>query len=95
MLGITVSYSGICMSSSKPLEGVVLVDCAKANAKYGIDTAAEQCGYGKDVVAFETALKQACNAMGISLKEFADLSVDSESQRPSGIEVAPDTPSDL
>jgi hypothetical protein len=83
------------MTSSTPLEGVVLVDCAKANAKYGIDTAAQQCGYGQDVVAFETALKQACQAMGISLKEFADLSVDSESQRPSGIEVAPDTTADL
>jgi hypothetical protein len=83
------------MTSSKPLEGVVLVDCAKANAKYGIDTAAEQCGYGQDVVAFETALKAACQSMGISLQEFADLSTESESQRPSGIEVAPDTTSDL
>jgi hypothetical protein len=83
------------MTSSTPLEGVVLVDCAKANAKYGIDTAAEQCGYGKDVVAFETALKAACSSMGISLKEFADLSSDGEQHRPSGIEVAPDTTSDL
>jgi len=83
------------MTSSTPLKGVVLVDCAKANAKYGIDTAAEQCGYGKDVVAFETALKTACSSMGISLKEFADLSSDSEPQRSSGIEVAPDTTSDL
>lgn len=83
------------MTSSKPLEGVVLVDCAKANAKYGIGTAAEQCGYGNDVAAFETALKEACHAMGISLEEFADLADDSESQRPSGIEVAPDTTADL
>jgi len=83
------------MTSSTPLEGVVLVDCAKANAKYGLDTAAKQCGYGEDMVAFETALKSACHDMGISLKEFADLSVDSEQNRPDGIEVAPDTPSDL
>ena len=83
------------MPSSKPLEGVVLVDCAKANAKYGVEAAAEQCGYGKDVAAFETALKSACSAMGISLKEFTDLADDSESQRPSGIEVAPDTTADL
>ncbi len=83
------------MTSSKPLEGVILVDCAKANAKHGIQTAAEQCGYGNDIVAFETALKAACHAMGISLKEFADLSTESESQRPSGIEVAPDTTADL
>jgi hypothetical protein len=83
------------MTSSTPLEGVVLVDCAKANAKYGIDTAAEQCGYGKDIAAFETALKQACHSMGITLREFADLATESESQRPEGIEVAPDTTSDL
>ena len=83
------------MTSSTPLEGVVLVDFAKANAKYGIETAAKQCGYGKDIVAFESALKEACHAMGISLKEFADLSTESESQRPSGIEVAPDTTADL
>ena len=43
----------------------------------------------------KTALKSACHDMGISLKEFADLSVDSEQNRPDGIEVAPDTPSDL
>jgi peptide deformylase len=83
------------MTSSTPLKGVILVDCAKANAKYGIGTAAEQCGYGKDIVAFETALKTACENMGISLKEFTDLSPDSEQQRPSGIEVAPDTNADL
>lgn len=83
------------MTSPTPLEGVVLVDCAKANAKYGIDTAAEQCGYGNDVAAFETALKKACQAMGITLKDFAALSEDSEIQRPSGIEVAPDTAADL
>lgn len=83
------------MTSPTPLEGVVLVDCAKANAKYGIEIATEQCGYGKDVVAFETALKKACQAMGVSLEDFAELSTESKSQRFDGIEVAPDTPADL
>jgi hypothetical protein len=83
------------MASSSPLEGVILVDCAKANIENGVETAAVQCGYGSDVAAFQAALKSACAEMNIELQEFADLSVDKRVNHRDGIEVYPDSPSDL
>jgi len=83
------------MASSTPLTGVILVDCAKANVENGVDVAAHQCGYGDDVAAFQSALKSACNDMNVDLKEFADLSIDKRVNHRDGIEVYPDTPSDL
>lgn len=83
------------MTSSSPLTGVILVDCAKANVENGVDVAARQCGYGDDVSAFQKALKSACAEMNIDLKEFADLSIDKRVNQRDGIEVYPDTTSDL
>jgi hypothetical protein len=83
------------MASSSPLTGVVLVDCAKANAEQDVETAAQRCGYGEDVTAFETALRSACEDMDIDIKSFADLSVDRQLKRARGIEVAPDTQGNL
>jgi len=83
------------MTSSSPLTGVVLVDCAKANVENGIEVAAHQCGYGDDVTAFQEALKSACAEMNIDLKEFADLSVGKRVNSRDGIEVYPDTPGKL
>lgn len=83
------------MASSSPLKGVILVDCAKANIENGVETAAKQCGYGDNVDAFQSALKSACADMNIDLKEFADLSVDKRVNHRDGVEVYPDTPSDL
>lgn len=37
------------MTSAKPLQGLDLIDCAKANASLGIDNAARNCGYGENV----------------------------------------------
>ncbi|MBE7383856.1 MAG: hypothetical protein F6J95_020875 [Leptolyngbya sp. SIO1E4] len=85
------------MAASSPLTGVVLVDCAKANAKSGPAIAARQCGYGDDVEAFQTALKSACTDMGIAIDDLSEL-ISQEQQAWSvkdGMEVAPDSPGDL
>ncbi len=44
--------TNINMPSPTPLKGTDLVDCAKANAKQGIETAAFLCGYGTDLNTF-------------------------------------------
>lgn len=80
------------MAASKPLEGLDLIDCAKANAPQGSQVAAELCGYGSDLDRFMTALKQAADHMGVEVKEIEDLITDqSIAKRTQGIEVAPET----
>ena len=37
------------MVSSQPLHDIELVNCARANANQGIETAAYQCGYGDNI----------------------------------------------
>lgn len=85
------------MASPTPLQGTELVDCARANAKQGIETAALQCGYGDDVNTFARELKQACEQMNLQVKELSELITDQEMllQMGSGEVVAPDTPSEL
>ncbi len=85
------------MASPTPLQGTDLVDCARANAKQGIETAALQCGYGDDVNTFARELKQACEQMNLQVKELSELITDQEMllQMGSGEVVAPDTPSEL
>ena len=61
------------MASSTPLKGLELVDCARANAKQGIETAAQLCGYGEDLNMFSKQLKQACDDMGVTVNELSDL----------------------
>lgn len=85
------------MASSTPLQGTELVDCARANARQGLATAAYQCGYGEDVNTFAQELKQACEQMNLKVKELSELITDQEMtlQMGSGEVVAPDTPSEL
>lgn len=84
------------MASSQPLKGIELIDCAKANAQQGIATAAELCGYGSDLNTFELELKQACQNIGVEVKELNDLITDQQMiKQGMGIEIAPDTPSEL
>ena len=84
------------MASSQPLKGIELIDCAKANAQQGIATAAKLCGYGGDLNTFERELKQACQNIGVEVKELSDLITDQQMvQQGMGIEIAPDTPSEL
>lgn len=84
------------MAANTPLKGLELVDCAKANAKQGIETAAHLCGYGDDLTTFKQELKQACNDMGVEFHELSDLITDQQTVlQTGGIEVAPDTTADL
>lgn len=84
------------MASSTPLTGVILVDCARANASGGVAIAAKRCGYGTDTAKFQAALKSACSDMNVTIDGLSDLDDDQSQWHPeSGIEVAPDTLSDL
>ena len=85
------------MASPTPLQGTDLVDCAKANAKQGIETAAYQCGYGQDLDTFARELKQACEQMNLQVNELSQLITNQEMllQLGTGEIVAPDSPSEL
>ncbi len=84
------------MASSTPLQGIELVDCAKANAKQGIETAADLCGYGNDLTGFRQELQTACDRMGVEFHELSDLVTDQQSViQLGGVEIAPDTKGEL
>ncbi len=84
------------MSAKTPLEGTELVDCARANAKQGSETAAELCGYGSDLNRFKQAVKQACDDMGVQFNELTDLTKeDSSLLEVEGEIVAPDSAGQL
>ncbi len=87
----------ISMAATKPLKGLELVDCAKANAKQGSETAANLCGYGTDLNTFKQELQQACQDMGVEFHELSDLITDQ--QRPlrlgEGEIIAPESTSEL
>ena len=77
---------------SQPLTGVDLIDCARANAKQGLETAAQQCGYGKDFESFQQALIEAGHHMGMEIESLDSLLVEEDSLIGTRtIEVAPDT----
>lgn len=84
------------MASSAPLKGIELVDCAKANAPQGLNVAAELCGYGKDLPKFQQELQQACQQIGVEISELSDLITEQQTVlQTGGIEIAPDTTSEL
>ena len=80
------------------LQGIELIDCAKANAKQGTAVAAERCGYGNDLSTFSKSLTKACEEIGVSINEIEDLITDQQiakENREQGHEIAPDTTSQL
>jgi hypothetical protein len=84
------------MTPSAPLQGTDLIDCARANATKGIEITAQRCGYGEDLATFERELKQAGDYIGIEIHSFNDLITDQQKQEQEpGIEVAPDSPTQL
>ncbi|MEO1375418.1 MAG: hypothetical protein AAFW70_14070 [Cyanobacteria bacterium J06635_10] len=85
------------MASATPLKGTDLVDCAKANAKQGIETAALQCGYGSNLNTFAAELRKACEEMNLQVSEINELITDKDMTLNigTGQVVAPDTPADL
>ncbi|AFY31095.1 hypothetical protein [Calothrix sp. PCC 7507] len=85
------------MVSPTQLHGTELVDCARANAKQGIETAAYQCGYGDDLNRFTGELKKACEQMNLQVKELSELITyqDMILELGTGEIIAPDTASEL
>jgi hypothetical protein len=84
------------MSSSQMLEGIELIDCAKANAKQGIKVAAKQCGYGDNLDLFKKTLIKSCQEIGVEIKELEDLITDQQlAQEQQKKKIAPDTPKEL
>lgn len=85
------------MAATTPLKGLELVDCARANAKQGMETAANLCGYGADLNTFKQELQQACQAMGVEFHELTDLITDQQRLLTlgEGEIVAPDSTSQL
>lgn len=91
-----MSKGGISMASSAPLQGSELIDCARANRKEGLAIATQRCGYGDDSAQFEQELRKAGEAIGVEIQSFDSL-IDSshETRRDLGIEIAPETSSQL
>ncbi|MEM9805080.1 MAG: hypothetical protein AAF959_07345 [Cyanobacteria bacterium P01_D01_bin.56] len=84
------------MTSQKALNGIELISCAKASASAGVEAAAKNCGYGADIETFRAALQQACADMGVEVDGIADLVTDQQQVAlDGGLEIAPDTASDL
>ncbi|MGA7955309.1 MAG: hypothetical protein WCA07_17495 [Gloeobacterales cyanobacterium] len=84
------------MTSSSPLKGFELIDCASANGNQGITVAAQLCGYGDNLTWFELELKKAGDEIGIEVQGFDDLVKILRKKAPEqGIEIAPDTPTRL
>ncbi|HEY9871917.1 MAG TPA: hypothetical protein V6D12_00660 [Candidatus Obscuribacterales bacterium] len=84
------------MASPVPLKDLELIDCAKANAKQGVETAAELCGYGQDINTFQRELKTACDRIGVQFNGMSDLITDQQDLLQLGGEiVAPDSESEL
>ena len=71
------------MAALKPLEGVLLIDCAEANLDNGLQSATYQCGYRSDTEAFHAALSEACQNAGIDIKNLGGF------RKQGGIEYSP------
>jgi hypothetical protein len=83
------------MAAPTPLHGTELIDCAQASAKQGLSVTAHQCGYRNDIDTFQHELTGALAQMGIKNKDFDDLLKKSVLEPKLGIEVAPDTATEL
>ncbi|MEB3828706.1 hypothetical protein [Phormidium sp. CCY1219] len=80
----------------KRLEGVELIDCAKASVNQGLEAAARQCGYGDDLSSFERELKKAGQKTGIEINDLTDLITPQQQMKQGkGIDIAPDSQGSL
>ena len=79
------------------LQGIELIDCAKANAKQGAAVAAERSGYDQNVGLFIENLNKACQQIGVDINELEDLITDQQvaKERRKLMDIAPETNSDL
>lgn len=79
------------------LQGIELIDCAKANAKLGVEVAAERCGYNDDTELFISNLDRACQDIGVNIDELSDLITDQKIAKENRkvIEIAPESTTKL
>ena len=79
------------------LQGIELIDCAKANAKQGSAVAAKNCGYGDNIGLFIENVTKSCQQIGVDINELSDLITDQQlAKEGKNIkEISPDTASDL
>lgn len=79
------------------LQGIELIDCAKANAKQGSATAAKLCGYDDNIGLFIENLNKACQQIGVDINELNDLITDQQIAKESRkvMEISPDSNKDL
>ena len=79
------------------LQGIELINCAKANAKQGSAVAAKNCGYDDNIDLFKGNLNEACQQIGVNINELDDLITDQQIAKENRKvqEVSPDTASDL
>jgi hypothetical protein len=83
------------MASTEILTGSELIDCARANSNQGREVAAQRCGYGNDLAAFELALHQAGEHIGVTIRHFEDLLPTVDDKQNSGVVIAPESTSEL
>ena len=60
------------------LQGIELINCAKANAKQGVKVAAAQSGYDQNIGLFVENLHVACQQIGVDINELSDLITDQQ-----------------
>ena len=79
------------------LQGIDLINCAKANAKQGIATAAQQSGYEQNLELFNKNLTKACQQIGVHIDELDDLITDQQiaKEKRKVMDISPDTATDL
>ncbi len=82
------------MKSPKKLHGIELLDCAQANAKSGLSTATQQCGYGNNILAFQNELQKAGTEIGVRIASLSDLVLETQT-RERGRDFSPDTPEQI
>ncbi len=82
------------MTSPQPLHGIDLIDCAQANAKSGLSTAAQQCGYGNNIKAFQNELQKASSKIGIHISSLEELILENQKIERERV-FSPDTPGQI
>lgn len=79
------------------LQGIELINCAKANAKQGISVAAKQSGYDNNIALFQENLDKAFQEIGVNINELSDLITDQQKLKENNkvLNIAPDTTTEL
>lgn len=79
------------------LQGIELINCAKANAKQGVVVATKQSGYKENLELFKENLTKACHEIGVNINELDDLITDQQvaKEKRKVMDISPDTTTEL